>query len=943
MRTETHAGPNICANNVLIPAATKQRLPEESPLTQRTAFRFPSSEVPTALVFAGLNLADHDRLFASLSNHLRANVSPHVIELREEECSTLPSLFQTLSRKLYASVGACEAHFAKLAARSKSVNEGSKADSNLASPVQCGCRTASVQTARPPAANQPGPVASGGDRKSAGPMRSARSLRRSTRQASAQSIALSKKKASSRGIHKAREGEIYSEMGSSRTSTEYSMVSVIKRHRRLSALRAHVCSTSKKKTHASCAPIIIVVNDFERFSDFLLQRLVLACSRWQRETLEEARSSAWKNRGRCSSEAGKKGSDIRDQVAHCLERDTGAVPFAFVFGIATDSDAVHRRLPQHCTALLRMRRFQVQRSITFLDLIVEGMLFGCTNQPEAQTPTVPNHSTNMWPLPVRPSGNVLAFLSAHFLETTFSVNTFLRALRFLLLEHFRTNRLSYLCAALCFSKAAGHQKHHAQDSTARKCARIEAATNAASKITVDDAAYILRSCKSVRALMDSNDKLAVVLRSAEKVLSSENSNDPTFKRKRTRGDRVHRSAPHRQSERGGASGRSRQPSAATRGQALATVQRCAVQWLCDIHAHRVFWVGAFESLFGLLLAVRALQKASVQMNQVEASTENFHMPAFRSQVDVSSMKNTEGASHNPGRIAAVASAALAAARAAAYDRERVGERELSVRRRLLKDACSLGMGSQVRLLQVEEICRSLLLFGAAEILPLVRHVESTLASVVEGLCPSAELEKPVIIELGSCSQKFSSAIIPLLVSATAKATSLREAAMRLASEDVRRENVIIDVSQTQSVESNTRPLVRGSGISSLRSSKKRRVSSLREKATPASAAVPSLQDIKQAELSGHIGCVATIKELRVGMATLVRTLACNALKPLRTLPLSEAFRLKASYFSLVFPFFGANRCSSFILRSGHARSRKTVHLMSSKPDLSWSLRPEALP
>jgi hypothetical protein len=48
----------------------------------------PRLEIPTAVMVAGVNMPDHDVLFRQLRSKIVASVTPHVVQLQSETCST---------------------------------------------------------------------------------------------------------------------------------------------------------------------------------------------------------------------------------------------------------------------------------------------------------------------------------------------------------------------------------------------------------------------------------------------------------------------------------------------------------------------------------------------------------------------------------------------------------------------------------------------------------------------------------------------------------------------------------------------------------------------------------------------------------------------------------------------------------------------------------------
>eukprot|EP00048_Salpingoeca_helianthica_P013352 m.199846 g.199846 ORF g.199846 m.199846 type:complete len:916 (+) comp15494_c0_seq1:3287-6034(+) len=53
-------------------------------------------EVPAATLLTGVNLPDHEQMFELLAEHLRANLTPHVVSLRARECSSLKAIVKRI-------------------------------------------------------------------------------------------------------------------------------------------------------------------------------------------------------------------------------------------------------------------------------------------------------------------------------------------------------------------------------------------------------------------------------------------------------------------------------------------------------------------------------------------------------------------------------------------------------------------------------------------------------------------------------------------------------------------------------------------------------------------------------------------------------------------------------------------------------------------------------
>ncbi|KAG9302171.1 hypothetical protein G9A89_020605 [Geosiphon pyriformis] len=63
-------------------------------------FTLPSREIPAALLFAGINIPDHEMLFSQIAQRLRQQESNHVAVLQSKDCVNMKSLMKSLSDQI---------------------------------------------------------------------------------------------------------------------------------------------------------------------------------------------------------------------------------------------------------------------------------------------------------------------------------------------------------------------------------------------------------------------------------------------------------------------------------------------------------------------------------------------------------------------------------------------------------------------------------------------------------------------------------------------------------------------------------------------------------------------------------------------------------------------------------------------------------------------------
>ncbi|XP_037081618.1 origin recognition complex subunit 3-like [Pollicipes pollicipes] len=141
----------------------------------------------------------------------------------------------------------------------------------------------------------------------------------------------------------------------------------------------------RARTSPACRPLVVVWRDLEAFQPRVLQDVVLICSQYRRR-----------------------------------------LPIAFVFGVSTCASVVHRLLPQHVSARLSLEKFHSQLATHYLAQIIDKVVL---------SPAVP----------FRLGGRALRLLLDIFLYSDFSVNNFISAYKYCMLQHFLTSPASVLC------------------------------------------------------------------------------------------------------------------------------------------------------------------------------------------------------------------------------------------------------------------------------------------------------------------------------------------------------------------------------------------------------------------------------------------------------------------------------------------------------------------
>lgn len=136
---------------------------------------------------------------------------------------------------------------------------------------------------------------------------------------------------------------------------------------------------SKKK------PLTIIIPDFESFNPSVLQRFILIISCYLNE-----------------------------------------LPFVLIFGIATDMNALHSTLPYKVSSKIRVKVFNSQRSIEYLNNVLEKVFF-----------------SNICPFQL--GGKVFNLFMELFLFYDLSVNNFIRNIKYACADHFTYGNAMALC------------------------------------------------------------------------------------------------------------------------------------------------------------------------------------------------------------------------------------------------------------------------------------------------------------------------------------------------------------------------------------------------------------------------------------------------------------------------------------------------------------------
>lgn len=120
---------------------------------------------------------------------------------------------------------------------------------------------------------------------------------------------------------------------------------------------------------------------------------------------------------------------VLEEVLLAFSTRMDEMPFFFVLGVSTTQRAFHMRISRTLCARARFRTITLENPVEALDGLVDRLLV-------------------RGGLPVRLGAKPLEWLTEQFLLYTLSVQAFMRGLRFCLLEHFSTSRLSNLCLPL---------------------------------------------------------------------------------------------------------------------------------------------------------------------------------------------------------------------------------------------------------------------------------------------------------------------------------------------------------------------------------------------------------------------------------------------------------------------------------------------------------------
>jgi len=149
--------------------------------------------------------------------------------------------------------------------------------------------------------------------------------------------------------------------------------------------RNNDCYGDENETKNNRPPLVIMLEDFERFSPSVLQDFVLIASEYISE-----------------------------------------LPLVFIFGIATSVSAVHKFLPHFVSSRLSIEKFQSQPSLVCLTEVIDKVLL-----------------SNKLAFKLGP--HVFRLLYEHFLYHDFSIHNFVKALKFAVLDHFSESEFSLLC------------------------------------------------------------------------------------------------------------------------------------------------------------------------------------------------------------------------------------------------------------------------------------------------------------------------------------------------------------------------------------------------------------------------------------------------------------------------------------------------------------------
>uniref|UniRef100_A0A1A9ZR96 Origin recognition complex subunit 3 n=1 Tax=Glossina pallidipes TaxID=7398 RepID=A0A1A9ZR96_GLOPL len=118
--------------------------------------------------------------------------------------------------------------------------------------------------------------------------------------------------------------------------------------------------------------------------------------------------------------------------SHCVE-----LSIFLVLGIATSVNAIHGTLPYHVTNKMKLRVFQTQTAPIILNEILEKVILSSEYG-------------------IHLSGKVLKFLTNIFLYYDFSINGFIQAFKYCLLEHYFQGNAYSLCTN--YSSSLSHVK-----------------------------------------------------------------------------------------------------------------------------------------------------------------------------------------------------------------------------------------------------------------------------------------------------------------------------------------------------------------------------------------------------------------------------------------------------------------------------------------------------
>lgn len=131
--------------------------------------------------------------------------------------------------------------------------------------------------------------------------------------------------------------------------------------------------------------LVVIMTDFERFSDDTIQNFILIASTY-----------------------------------------LNILPFVLILGLATSVNVLHKTLPYHVSSKINVQVFNSQPSITYLNNVIENIFFSDD-------------------CPFNLSGKMFTLFTDIFLFYDFSVTGFIQNFKFAMLEHYSTGNAKALC------------------------------------------------------------------------------------------------------------------------------------------------------------------------------------------------------------------------------------------------------------------------------------------------------------------------------------------------------------------------------------------------------------------------------------------------------------------------------------------------------------------